>query len=113
MTDLNLAPVCGIYCGSCEYLNTNCSGCGNEGGKPFWTAMLPSKVCPLYDCCRNSKNLEHCGLCEDFPCREFVELRDPNMSDAEFEASLQLRKQALKMRAEIGTAEWLGQQSAR
>ena len=28
MSDLNYAPVCGIYCGSCRFLGTECKGCG-------------------------------------------------------------------------------------
>ena len=70
------------------------------------------EVCPLHDCCRNQKQLEHCGLCEDFPCETFNALRDPNMSDDEFEKSLSLRKQALRRRAEIGTDDWLKEKAA-
>ena len=107
MTDIHYAPVCGIYCGSCGYLNNNCRGCGYEEGKPFWADMMPSKICPLYDCCRNQKNIEHCGLCDDMPCKIFLELRDPDMSDEEFQKSLDERLSELKTRAEIGTDQWL------
>ncbi len=62
---------------------------------------------PLNDCCRNQKQKEHCGLCEDFPCKHFLDLRDPNMSDEEFKASLRTRQEALERRTEIGTDKWL------
>ena len=76
-------------------------------GKPFWTAQIPIGVCPLHDCCRNLKKLEHCGLCEEFPCDSFLELRDPNMTDEEFERYLDERHKSLIRRTEIGTEKWL------
>lgn len=107
MVDVNYAPVCGIYCGSCDFLGEKCKGCGYLDGKPFWTVQDPSGVCPLHDCCRNKNQLEHCGLCGEFPCKTFLELRDPNMSDEEFQRSLDDRQKALKRRAEIGIEKWL------
>jgi len=107
MIDKNYAPVCGIYCGKCGYLGTQCKGCGYEDGKPFWTTQIPSGVCPIHDCCSNQKQMEHCGLCEEFPCNIFLELRDPNMSDEEFQKSLETRQETLKRRMEIGTEKWL------
>ena len=112
MSDTNLAPVCGLYCGRCHHFNEKCAGCGNETGMPFWTEMMPAHICPLYDCCRNGRKLEHCGLCEDFPCSVFLELRDPSISDEEFKASLASRQRELKRRAEIGTLAWLNKQSS-
>ena len=107
MKDMNYAPVCGIFCGNCVYLNKDCQGCGYEQGKPFWTGMMPAKICPLFNCCRNNQNLEHCGLCDDFPCKTFLELRDPNLSDDEFKHSITLRQNELKRRTKIGTSTWL------
>ena len=107
MTDKNYAPVCGIYCRDCDFLGNQCQGCGYINGKPFWTTQLPSGICPLYDCCINQKQIEHCGLCDDFPCRTFMELRDPNMSDTEFEISLHQRQAALRRRQIVGTIQWL------
>ena len=101
------APVCGLYCGSCEFLGKPCPGCGEVEGKPFWTSQIPSKVCPLHECCRNQKGWEHCGLCPELPCKAFLELRDPSMTDEEFQRSLDTRQTNLKRRAEIGTMQWL------
>jgi hypothetical protein len=113
MQDKNYAPVCGIYCGSCNFLGDRCKGCGYVNGKPFWTEKIPSGVCPLHDCCHNKKHLEHCGLCEEFPCEIFLQLRDPGMSDNEFEKSLKERKRSLKRRTEVGTEKWLLEAAAR
>ncbi len=99
------AAVCGIYCGDCCF--EQCAGCDAVAGKPFWTTALPAGICPLYDCCRNQKRLEHCGLCDVFPCKTFLELKDPSMSDEEFKESLETRRAALKRRAEVGTETWL------
>ncbi len=107
MSQITYAPVCGLYCGECEFLGKQCAGCGNVAGKPFWTSQIPNGICPLYDCCKNKKQLGHCGLCEEFPCKIFNELRDPNLSDDEFEKSLAMRKSDLLRRKEIGIEKWL------
>ena len=53
---------CGILCGECEYREKmNCGGCIHIE-KPFW-----GDSCPVKSCCE-SKGLEHCGNCGDFPC---------------------------------------------
>ena len=107
MPDHNLAAACGLYCGTCGYLGDKCGGCGNIEGKPFWTLQYSVDVCPLYGCCVDGKSLEHCGLCSDFPCKLFLEMRDPSLSDEEAEKALQDRKNELITRAKIGTQKWL------
>ncbi|NLF09639.1 MAG: DUF3795 domain-containing protein [Pirellulaceae bacterium] len=107
MSDLKLAPVCGLHCGSCEYHGEKCPGCGHLDGRPFWTEHLPTGVCPMHDCCRNVKQLEHCGLCEEFPCEIVFKFRDPSWSDEAFNQSLEQRKAALSRRREVGTEVWL------
>jgi hypothetical protein len=113
MSDVNYAPVCGIYCGSCDFLGERCKGCGYEDGKPFWTLEMPARICPLHDCCRNQRQLEHCGVCDDFPCATFLDLRDPDMSDEAFRKSLEDRQKELRRRAEIGTDNWLQEKASR
>ena len=107
MVDANLAPVCGLYCGTCEYLGNQCQGCGHEQGKPFWTKEVGIEACLMYDCCVNVKHLEHCGMCDDLPCKIFLLIRDPSLSDEEFEKSLMERQEDLKKRSLIGTEQWL------
>ena len=111
MTEEHYAPVCGIYCRSCKFLGNKCEGSGKVNGVPFWVESMPSGICPVYDCCRNEKHLEHCGLCDEFPCKAFLELRDPAMSDEEFRESLEERSGSLRRRAEIGTLQWLFEQA--
>ena len=109
MVDKNLAAVCGLFCGTCEHLNTKCRGCGNQEGKPFWTTMMKVESCPLYNCCVNTKQLEHCGLCSELPCKTFNELRDPSLRDEEADEALFVRENDLITRKEIGTEKWLKQ----
>ncbi|UCH43425.1 MAG: DUF3795 domain-containing protein [Dehalococcoidales bacterium] len=103
----SLAASCGLYCRDCHFLGERCSGCGNVQGKPFWTGPDSTEACPLYDCCVNKEQLEHCGLCGEFPCEKFASLRDPSMSDEEAEKSLRQRQKDLNLRKEMGTEAWL------
>jgi len=68
-----LAP-CGTYCGSCAYYTKertpHCSGCATHEGHPFWGD------CKLYACAKDHE-VEHCGLCKEFPCDLFVNQYDP------------------------------------
>ena len=112
MPNANYAPVCGLYCKSCDFLGVECEGCGYVDGRPFWAKQMPAGICPIHDCCRNKKQLEHCGLCQELPCTTFLELRDPNMSNEEFQKSLDERIEALQRRTKIGTDEWLRAQSS-
>ena len=105
--DITLAAPCGLYCGDCEIYGKQCRGCAQVQGKPFWTAQFGVEVCPLYGCCVAQKKLEHCGLCDVFPCETFNSLRDPSLSDAAAEQSLRERQKDLTLRKEIGTDTWL------
>ena len=107
LQEKDLAAACGLYCGDCEHFKSQCRGCGQVQGKPFWTAQFGVEVCPLYGCCINEKQLELCGLCDEFPCETFNSLRDPSMSDEEAEQSLGERQKDLTLRKEIGTEAWL------
>jgi hypothetical protein len=107
MTEKNLASVCGLYCGTCEYLEKNCQGCGNVLGKPFWTEKMNVSVCPLYNCCINNKKLEHCGLCDELACELFKRFYDPSLSPEEAEKSIFSRQNELLKRKRIGTENWI------
>ena len=73
MDDKLVAP-CGAYCGTCKFLNKeqkpNCLGCGRQHGKLFWGE------CKLYKCVKNHQ-VDHCGVCKDFPCNLFIGHFDP------------------------------------
>lgn len=107
MNDSLDATVCGLSCSRCQFVNSQCHGCNAVKGKPFWTDRIPGNICPIFNCCRYEKLLEHCGLCEAFPCELFMSLRDPQMSDGEFEESIQDRQKVLILRRKTGTSHRL------
>ncbi len=112
MSNRDEAAVCGLYCGICEYRSENpCTGCMSVEGQPGWVKQLDLEVCPLYDCCVNENHLQHCGLCDDLPCQLFLESHDPSLNPQEAKKDIENRIDTLKMRKEIGTADWLMRQS--
>jgi len=48
-----------------------------------------------------------CGLCTEFPCRLFFDIKDPNMTEEENLKGLDDRMKALKTRRKIGTEKWI------
>jgi hypothetical protein len=94
-SDPNLLSPCGIYCGECKYYKETCGGCGRVKGKPFWGE------CRFYSCVREKK-VEHCGLCQDFPCDYFLSTYDPN----EGQWRVFYRAGQLVYRKRIGTKAW-------
>lgn len=53
---------CGVLCNSCTRKEkVNCKGCPQMKG-PFWGGE-----CKVKTCCE-SKELNHCGECDTFPC---------------------------------------------
>jgi len=92
------AAVCGKYCGGCDmYVEGTCCGCGYQLG------LTCRGECALFQCCVCQRGLEHCGLCQDFPCEVFLSHAAP--------LDVARRYRALLHRAEIGTAAWLAEQS--
>ena len=65
-------------------------------GKPFWG------TCQTYACVE-SHQIEHCGECEDFPCRDFMTRYDPR----EGPANALMRAGLLAYRAKYGDIEAL------
>lgn len=54
---------CGVLCNDCQRRDqVNCSGC-TQMERPFWGGE-----CGVKTCCEG-KGLDHCGLCEQFPCQ--------------------------------------------
>ena len=74
LLDKKLLAPCGTFCGLCQYFEKKrmpyCSGCGNHKGNPFWGE------CKVYSC-STEHDVEHCGLCKDFPCSLFIGQFDP------------------------------------
>ena len=99
MNEKLLAP-CGTYCGLCPYFRKertpHCSGCGTVKGRPFWGE------CRLYACSRDHE-VEHCGLCKDFPCDLFINQYDPEHG----QKSAFVRAGLLSYRKKAGTEKYI------
>lgn len=108
---INLAAPCGLYCGECEDLGGICQGCTSTDGKPYWTTKIDVAVCPLYECCINKQQLEHCGLCRELPFQLFQSFHDPVPSAEEAEQAVIVRKNDLLRRKAVGTVKWLGEKT--
>ncbi len=97
--DEKLVAPCGTYCGTCSLLNReqkpSCLGCANQKGELFWGK------CKLYACATG--RVEHCGICDDFPCDLFVNHFDP----ADGQKSAFTRAGLLAYRKRAGTQKFL------
>jgi hypothetical protein len=92
-----ILSACGLLCDECEFYNKTCTGCINVKGSTFWAKeMMPSKVCPMYDCAVNKKGYKNCGDCSELPCKLFLDMKDPNCSDEEHRKSIGVRVSRLR-----------------
>jgi hypothetical protein len=96
MEEKMVISACGIICDSCPFYNKGCIGCNEVKGKPFWTKDMPTGICQLFDCAVNIKQYKSCGECPELPCKLFYELKDPNISEEEHQASIINRVKVLK-----------------
>ncbi|MDD4214176.1 MAG: DUF3795 domain-containing protein, partial [Bacteroidales bacterium] len=68
MNTNEVLSACGLFCQECEFYTVKCAGCHNIKGSTFWALeMMPSKVCPLYDCSVNQRKYRDCGDCSELP----------------------------------------------
>lgn len=70
---------CGIVCSDCPWnkgeMEPKCPGCTAVDGKPFWG------TCLTYSCVKEH-GVDHCGQCEEFPCKEYMTRFDPREGPA-------------------------------
>jgi hypothetical protein len=92
------AAFCGDYCGKCPNYPIPCAGC------------IPSL---LADChfvkCGLEKRIEHCGLCDQFPCQKLIEF----VPDDRPGCPPGYHVENLRLRASLGTDSWLESQRSR
>ena len=80
---------CGTDCSACPFYGKQCQGCNEACGRAFH--MEGGKPCPLYACCANRHRYATCAECANAPCDIWRAMRDPSMTDDEFEASIRER----------------------
>ena len=96
----NKCAVCGSNCEECPYFKKPCTGCRKVSGQTFWAAdHFPNKTCPIYDCSINQKKHSDCGDCKALPCQTFVTLKDPSMTEVEFQEGLKKRVSRLHQKS--------------
>jgi hypothetical protein len=94
---MNTISSCGLICSDCEFYKKTCDGCYAVQGSTFWAQeMMPSKVCPLFQCAFNDRGYESCGDCEELPCALFLQMKDPSLSDEEHQRMVGVRVERLK-----------------
>lgn len=79
---------CGIDCGKCKLKDEyGCLGC-DKMSIGYW-----GEKCEIKQCCED-KELEHCGICPEFPCELLLDISyDTDMGD-DGERLLNLKKMA-------------------
>lgn len=83
--------ICGLDCSGCDFYQSDCEGCQAVKGKPFWAET----VCELFSCCLDRK-FATCGDCDQLPCKKFIELKDPNISQEQHLQEVRNRVSRLK-----------------
>lgn len=92
-----LLSACGLICSDCQFYNNPCNGCYQVDGKTFWAQQaIPEKICPLYNCSVIKKGFYNCAECQDLPCKKFLELNDPNITEEEHIKSISNRVKNLQ-----------------
>lgn len=61
----------------------------------------------MVKCFVNKKKLEHCGLCDEFPCKLLLNHNGTSLSKEYAIKSNKKRQKELRERAKIGTKEWV------
>lgn len=94
----SLAGACGDYCGKCANYGTRCHGC----------TLDAHPECHFLQCTL-ARGVEHCGLCEDFPCQALASLVPDDRPDLPVAYHIE----CLRQRAWVGTRAWLWEMAER
>ena len=95
-------PPCGGYCKNCVVYKKLCPGCIETCGKPFHIKKSGKDACPVYECA-TKHDVEHCGLCEEFPCEKYLDWYDPTRG----RVTVLKKAGLLSLRKKIGTKKWV------
>lgn len=93
-----MLSACGLVCSTCEYHPEPCPGCREVAGRPFWVNETVENRCVLFNCCEE-KQFKTCGECSELPCKLFIELKDPSLSEEEHRREVDRRVARLREKA--------------
>ncbi|GAI24445.1 unnamed protein product [marine sediment metagenome] len=91
-------PPCGALCENCVAYKNPCKGCIQTNGIPYFS----KKTCPVFECATKNK-VEHCGLCDEFPCKKFLNKYDQKRGII----TVLRRAGLLSLRKKIGNKAWI------
>ncbi len=80
---------CGTECSKCSFHGSLCTGCNEANGKVFHAPA--GKACPIYQCSVGQCKFSTCASCEKLPCDIWKATKDPNLSQEDFDATIQAR----------------------
>ncbi len=80
---------CGDWCGKCYHFGHDCTGCSSKASE-----------CKFLKCLAQ-KNLEHCGLCAEFPCDDLADFVPDDRLPRGFHV------ESLRFRARFGKDAWV------
>ncbi len=86
--------VCGADCDACPLHPGECAGCNEARGKVFH--MPEGEACPIYACCVKKHRYAACASCGQLPCALWRTVRDPALTEEQFEKSIADRTDALR-----------------
>lgn len=96
MKQQTLTP-CGVDCAAdCRSYLTACAGCRELRGVVPWLQYLALEGCPVYDCVTVEKGQTSCAGCGGFPCDKFAGIKNPAVSEEEYQAMLQTQWRRLQ-----------------
>ena len=84
---------CGTDCGKCGLHGNLCKGCNEAAGKVFH--MQDGKACPIYTCSVGKNKFATCAKCGQMPCGVWRSVKDPSMTQEEFEENIRERVENL------------------
>lgn len=86
-----MLSVCGVNCATdCRAYKAECAGCKELSGKFSWAEFYDREDCPIYACVL-SQGFSSCKDCGKQPCELWLQTRNPEATDAEFEADISSR----------------------
>lgn len=90
--------VCGVNCSTdCRAYEEDCAGCNELQGRVSWAYFYERERCPIYECAEE-KGLASCGDCCYAPCHVWMDTRNPDVTDEEFQADINKRLSNLEKR---------------
>lgn len=85
MKKKNTAGFCGIFCDACPlFQEEKCTGCKSPR-ITHYAKNNPKWECKIRKCASKKKNTKFCCDCSDYPCSEFIKLRNRHLKEKKYQ----------------------------